>query len=62
MARLVAAIVAHPDDEVLACGGALALHAGVGDRVRILVLATGLAARREAMTVAAEHAHPMAAR
>lgn len=41
----IAAIFAHPDDEVLACGGALAGHAAAGDRVRILILATGLTAR-----------------
>lgn len=45
MTEHIAAIVAHPDDEVLGCGGALALHAAAGDKVRILILATGLAAR-----------------
>lgn len=38
---LIAAIVAHPDDEVLACGATLARHADAGDRIRILILATG---------------------
>ena len=41
----VAAIFAHPDDEVLGCGAAMALHAARGDTVRTLLLATGLAAR-----------------
>jgi LmbE family N-acetylglucosaminyl deacetylase len=41
----VAVIVAHPDDEVLLAGGAIARHAAAGDRVRILILATGAAAR-----------------
>ena len=41
----IAAIFAHPDDEVLGCGASLALHADRGDQVRILLLATGLAAR-----------------
>lgn len=41
----VAAIFAHPDDEVLACGATLARHARAGDEVRILILATGLASR-----------------
>ena len=45
MPRTVAAIFAHPDDEVLGCGGALALHADAGDAVRILILATGAASR-----------------
>lgn len=45
MAKTVAAIFAHPDDEVLACGGAMALHAEAGDSVHILLLATGAASR-----------------
>lgn len=45
MPRMVAAIFAHPDDEVLGCGGALALHADAGDAVHILILATGATSR-----------------
>ena len=45
MTRRIAAIFAHPDDEVLGAGGALTLHASRGDAVRILLLATGLASR-----------------
>jgi len=45
MTHKVAAIFAHPDDEVLGAGAALAAHAMRGDEVRILILATGLAAR-----------------
>lgn len=41
----IAVVVAHPDDEVLGFGGAIARHADAGDAVRILCLATGLAAR-----------------
>ena len=41
----VGAIVAHPDDEVLACGATLARLASMGTAVHILVLATGQAAR-----------------
>ena len=43
--RRIAAIFAHPDDEILGCGGALARHAECGDDVRILLLATGLRSR-----------------
>lgn len=43
--RRVAAIFAHPDDEILGCGGAMAMHADKGDEVHILILATGLASR-----------------
>src|SRR5690349_4364925 len=48
MARKIAAIFAHPDDEILGCGGAMACHAAAGDDIRILLLATGLRARGRA--------------
>ncbi len=38
-------VAAHPDDEILGCGATLARHSDAGDRVHILILATGLAAR-----------------
>lgn len=41
----IAAIFAHPDDEVLGAGGALAKHALEGASVHVLILATGLLAR-----------------
>ena len=44
MAKFAFAVVAHPDDEVLAFGGSIARHTAKDDRVRILILATGLAA------------------
>lgn len=46
MSTRIAAIFAHPDDEVLGCGGSLALHAAQGHEVSTLLLATGLAARQ----------------
>jgi N-acetylglucosamine malate deacetylase 1 len=48
MPRKVAAIFAHPDDEVLGCGGAMVRHSEAGDDVRILLLATGLRSRGSA--------------
>jgi LmbE family N-acetylglucosaminyl deacetylase len=39
--RRVLAIVAHPDDEVLGCGGSLALHAAAGDRVVVGIACEG---------------------
>ena len=41
----VAVIVAHPDDEVLGFGGVMARHADTGEKVHVLFLSTGLAAR-----------------
>jgi len=38
-------IAAHPDDEVLGCGGTIAKHATQGDQVHILILAEGLTSR-----------------
>jgi LmbE family N-acetylglucosaminyl deacetylase len=38
-------IAAHPDDEVLGCGGTIAKLAAQGEEVYILILATGLTSR-----------------
>jgi LmbE family N-acetylglucosaminyl deacetylase len=37
----VLVIAAHPDDELLGCGGTLALHARAGDRVTVAIVCTG---------------------
>lgn len=39
----VLVIAAHPDDDVIGCGGAMALHAEQGDTVQVLVLTAGTA-------------------
>jgi LmbE family N-acetylglucosaminyl deacetylase len=44
--RRVLAVVAHPDDEVLGCGGTLARLAGEGGDVRILILGEGITSRQ----------------
>ena len=44
----VLVVAAHPDDEVLGCGGTLARHAAKGDVVNILILAEGATSRAEA--------------
>ena len=41
----VAAIFAHPDDEVLGAGGAIAFHAARQDDVHVMLMAVGLEAR-----------------
>ena len=38
-------VAAHPDDEVLGCGGVLARHAAEGDTVHILIAAEGATSR-----------------
>lgn len=49
----VAAIVAHPDDEVLAFGGTMCRHVDEGDNVSVLILATGLTSRTDSGSVPA---------
>ncbi len=46
MSRVVLVIAAHPDDEVLGAGGALARHSANGDEVHVTFLADGVGARR----------------
>jgi len=38
-------IAAHPDDEILGCGGTIARHRKQGDRVMVLILADGVGGR-----------------
>lgn len=51
--RRVAVIAAHPDDEVLGCGGAMARHIAEGDSVAVLILAEGLTSRDDSRDVQA---------
>ena len=41
----VLVVAAHPDDELLGCGGTIARHAGEGTRVDILIVAEGATSR-----------------
>jgi len=45
--RQVLVIAAHPDDEVLGCGGTMACHADQGDEVHLVILAEGVTSRDE---------------
>jgi hypothetical protein len=57
MSKVIAIVAAHPDDEVLGCGGTAIAHARQGHAVHILIMAEGLTARddhRDAATGAGE--------
>lgn len=43
----VLVVAAHPDDEVLGCGGTLARHAARGDEAHIAILGEGVTSRYE---------------
>ena len=42
----VLVVAAHPDDEVLGCGGSIARHADSGDQVQVLIVAEGSTSRQ----------------
>jgi LmbE family N-acetylglucosaminyl deacetylase len=46
VAKRVLVVAAHPDDEVLGCGGTIARHADAGDQVQVLIVAEGATSRR----------------
>jgi LmbE family N-acetylglucosaminyl deacetylase len=45
-------IAAHPDDEVLGCGGVIARYARTGDTVRVVIMAEGVTSRTGAIAQA----------
>jgi LmbE family N-acetylglucosaminyl deacetylase len=46
-AQRVLVVAAHPDDEVLGCGGTIARHADAGDQVQVLIVAEGATSRQQ---------------
>jgi N-acetylglucosamine malate deacetylase 1 len=54
MSGSVVVVAAHPDDEVLGCGGTLARFAGEGRPVHVLILADGESSRPPTTVLAAE--------
>lgn len=42
MGERILVVATHPDDEVLGCGGTMALHAAEGDEVHVLVVSRGV--------------------
>lgn len=45
MSESILVVAAHPDDEVLGCGGAMVKHIENGDEVHVLILAEGMTSR-----------------
>ncbi len=49
-------VAAHPDDEVLGCGGSICRHSASGDRIHILIMAEGITSRDPGWTQSAQQA------
>ncbi|SEJ87929.1 N-acetylglucosaminyl deacetylase, LmbE family [Propionispira arboris] len=47
MNKKVLVVAAHPDDEILGCGGTILKHISNGDDVRIIIMAEGLTSRND---------------
>jgi LmbE family N-acetylglucosaminyl deacetylase len=52
--RRILVVAAHPDDEILGVGGAIAKHADAGDEVHIFIVAEGHTSRAPVRNVAAD--------
>ena len=56
MNKHVLVVAAHPDDEILGCGGTLSRHAAEGCEINLLILAEGATSRDEWRQIAARAA------
>lgn len=59
--KSILVVAAHPDDEILGCGGTMAAHRAAGDDVHVVILAQGLTSRGAASEAQLE-AHRLAGR
>lgn len=48
MNQTVLVVAAHPDDEILGCGGTMVRHAQAGDSVHVVIMAEGVTSRSPA--------------
>lgn len=58
-ANAILVLAAHPDDEVLGCGGTMARHAAAGDSVEVVFFTNGTGARGASGKAAKERAVAM---
>jgi LmbE family N-acetylglucosaminyl deacetylase len=56
----VLVIAAHPDDEVLGCGGTISRHSLNGDEVHVMILAEGLTSRGDSVCSSKENLSALA--
>ena len=51
MNKKILIVAAHPDDEILGCGGAALRHVAMGDRVHTIILSEGVTSRDQTRDV-----------